>query len=133
MFKFFGTYTWADPEVGQGVRTSPPPLKNHKNIGFHSNTGPDPLKKKTYGYQASIKCWAIIDTPGGGPMLARILWYLDPLSSQQKKKLKVDSLWQNFLEPCMHICSADSLTPKPWEARIYPPADFLSFSYKTRV
>ena len=23
----------------------PPPLKNHKNIGFHINTGPDPLKK----------------------------------------------------------------------------------------
>ena len=23
----------------------PPPLKNHKNIGILSNTGPDPLKK----------------------------------------------------------------------------------------
>ena len=33
---------WADPEWGQGVRTFP--LKNHKNIGFLSNTGPDPLK-----------------------------------------------------------------------------------------
>ena len=33
----------SDPEGGQGVRT-PPPLKNHKNIGFISNTGPDPLK-----------------------------------------------------------------------------------------
>ena len=32
----------ADPEGGQGVRT---PLKNHKNIGFNINTGPDPLKK----------------------------------------------------------------------------------------
>ena len=37
----------ADPEDGggggggQGVRT---PLKNHKNIGFLSNTGPGPLK-----------------------------------------------------------------------------------------
>ena len=28
---------------GQRVR-SPPPLKNHKNIGFLSNTGTDPLK-----------------------------------------------------------------------------------------
>ena len=28
---------------GQGVRT-PPPLKNHKNLGFLSNTDPDPLK-----------------------------------------------------------------------------------------
>ena len=26
---------------GGGIRT---PLKNHKNIGFLSNTGPDPLK-----------------------------------------------------------------------------------------
>ena len=34
----------ADPEGGQGVRTPPPPPKNHKNIGFLSNTGPDPLK-----------------------------------------------------------------------------------------
>ena len=34
--------TCADPEGGggQGVRT---PLKNHKNTGFLSNIGPDPL------------------------------------------------------------------------------------------
>ena len=34
-----------DPEGGggQGVSTPPPPLKNHKNVGFLSNTGPDPL------------------------------------------------------------------------------------------
>ena len=31
----------ADPEEGTGGLT---PLKNHKNIGFLSNTGPDPLK-----------------------------------------------------------------------------------------
>ena len=30
-----------DPEGGQGIRT---PLKNHKYIGFLSNTGPDPLE-----------------------------------------------------------------------------------------
>ena len=39
------TFSCADPEgggEGQGVRT---PLKNHKNIGLHINTGPDPLKK----------------------------------------------------------------------------------------
>ena len=36
--------TCMDPEWGTRVRT---PLKNHKNIGFPSNTGPDPL------YQAS--------------------------------------------------------------------------------
>ena len=30
---------------GQGVRT-PTPLKNYKNIGFLSNTSPDPLKNQ---------------------------------------------------------------------------------------
>ena len=40
---------------GQGVR----PLKNHKNIGFHSNTGPDPLKN----HKVTIQCWAIIGPP----------------------------------------------------------------------
>ena len=35
---------------GGGIWT---PLKNHKNIGFLSNTGSDPLKK-SQGYQASI-------------------------------------------------------------------------------
>ena len=65
---------WADSEGGHGVWTQtvrmrmggfgggtwvldPPPLKNHKTIGFSSN-----LQKKSQGYQASIKCWAIIGT-----------------------------------------------------------------------
>ena len=29
---------------GRGSDHHPPPLKNHKNIGFLCNTGPDPLK-----------------------------------------------------------------------------------------
>ena len=37
-------FTWADPDGGGGA-WGPEPLKNHKNIGFHSNTGLDPLKK----------------------------------------------------------------------------------------
>ena len=32
----------ANPDGGTGGPTSP--LENHKNIGFLSNTGPDPLK-----------------------------------------------------------------------------------------
>ena len=36
--------TWVDPERGTGGSDSPPPLKNHKNIGYLSNTGQDPLK-----------------------------------------------------------------------------------------
>ena len=42
----------------QGNRT---PLENHKNIGFLSNTGPDPLKSRSY--LASIQYWAIIGMP----------------------------------------------------------------------
>ena len=35
----------ADPEGGRGAGSpDPPPLKNHKNIGFLSYTGPVPLK-----------------------------------------------------------------------------------------
>ena len=38
--------TFADPDGEQGVQTPPPPpMKNHQNIGFLSNTGQDPLKK----------------------------------------------------------------------------------------
>ena len=33
-----------DPEGGGGVRT-PPPLENHKAIGYFSNIGPDLLEK----------------------------------------------------------------------------------------
>ena len=50
---------WADSEGGD--MGSGPPLKNYKTIGFSSNTGMD-LQKKSQGYQASIKCWAIIGT-----------------------------------------------------------------------
>ena len=50
--------TCADPK---GDRGSGPPLKNHRNIGFLRNTGPDP--EKSQSYQASIQCWAIIGTP----------------------------------------------------------------------
>ena len=45
--------------LGVGVAGRPDPfLKNHKNIGFSSNTGPDHLKNRSY--QARIQCWAII-------------------------------------------------------------------------
>ena len=46
----------------------PPPLKNHKNIGVSSNTGPDPLKYRSY--QASFQCWAIIGNPAKRHLMA---------------------------------------------------------------
>ena len=41
----------------------PPPLKNHKNIGFLSNTGADPLKITNLP-SLSIQSWIIISMPG---------------------------------------------------------------------
>ena len=59
---------------GQGVRT---PLKNHKNIGFLSHTGLDPLT--TCSYQASIQCWSIISTPAKQHLKA-FHWHADDCS-----------------------------------------------------
>ena len=85
----------ADPEGGGGGRGVRTPLKNHRNIGFSSNTGPDPLKNRSY--QASIQCWAIIDTPAKRHLMA-FRWRADdgplivvlgsslPSSKKQKKK-----------------------------------------------
>ena len=41
LFRRLHIFTWEDPEGGQTVQT---PLKNHKNVGFLSITGLDPLK-----------------------------------------------------------------------------------------
>ena len=54
-----GLYTWTDPKGGQGVWT--PLLKNHKNIGFLSNTGLDYLKnhkatKHAFNVGPSMAC-----------------------------------------------------------------------------
>ena len=47
-----------DPE--RGSRT---PLKNHKAIGFPSNTGWLGSSEKSQSYQASIRCFAITGLP----------------------------------------------------------------------
>ena len=60
------TETCADREEGrgQGIWTPPPPpLKNHKNIGFFSKTGSDPLKN----HKATKPAFNV------GPSLARHL------------------------------------------------------------
>ena len=46
--------------MGTGGPDPPPPLKNHKNIGFLSNTDLNPLENQ----KASIQCRAIIGPPG---------------------------------------------------------------------
>ena len=83
---------------GQGVRI---PLEKSKNIGFSSNTGPDPLKNRSY--QASTQCWVIIGTPAKRHLMA-FRWQADdgPLkvvlgssfpSSTKKKKKKKPQSW----------------------------------------
>ena len=61
---------------GGGDRGSGPPLKNHENIGFLSNTGPDPLKN-----HKAIKLAFNV-----GKRNAIYWWYLDPSSPHQAKK-----------------------------------------------
>ena len=46
------SYTCAGPDGGTGGLD--PPLENYKNIGFLSNTGPDPLKITKLPSQHSI-------------------------------------------------------------------------------
>ena len=67
---------------GTGGPDPPPPTKKSQNIGFLSNTGPDPQKNN------KAQCWAIIGTPAKRHLndvsLAGsrwpLYWYLDPLS-----------------------------------------------------
>ena len=77
---------------GAGVRT--PPLKNHNTIGFPSNTGLGPLIISRLPSQHSMLDHQRYDseTPFvGGPMLARLWWYLDRLSPRQLRKKRCQS------------------------------------------
>ena len=91
--------TCANPEGGQGVRTS---LENYNNIGFLSNTGPDLLKITKLPIQHSMLDHhrTASETPfkwrfAGGPLMARLWWYLDasPLHQTEKKRKKRCQSW----------------------------------------
>ena len=56
--------TCPNPEGG----SRPPPMKNHKNIGFLSNTGADPLKIIKLP-SLSIQSWIIISMPAKGHLM----------------------------------------------------------------
>ena len=80
--KSFKEITCADPEGGQGV-----PLKNHKNIGFLSNTGPDPLtnyKATKPAFNVGISSARQRNAFNDGPLIV----YLDPPSTLQLKDPK---------------------------------------------
>ena len=80
--------------IQRGTWGSRPPLKITKNIGFLSNSGPDPLKNHkatkpvfNVGLLLARQQNAIEWRFTGGPMMARFLWYLDPHSLHQLKKV----------------------------------------------
>ena len=58
----------ADPEGGQVVRTPPPPLIKHKNVGFLHNTGLDPQHHRPASKTPFQWRFA------GGPMMAHLYW-----------------------------------------------------------
>ena len=114
---------------GGDRRCGPPTPKNYKNLGFLAIMVRIPWKitklpsqHSMLGYHrpASETKWRF----AGGPIMARFLWYLDPLSPHQGKKVikkvkrkrkKVGPPWQNFLDPGRHFYnkshSIDSLRP----------------------
>ena len=57
---------------GEYRGSGPPTLKNHKNIGFSSNTGPDPLEKSQLLSQLSMlgHHQPASETPSNGVSLA---------------------------------------------------------------
>ena len=71
--------TMCGSKVGTGGPDLPPPLENYKNIGFLSNTGPDPLKitRLPIQYLMLGHHQHASETPfkwrfAGGPMMARL-------------------------------------------------------------
>ena len=78
------------------VRT-PPPLKNHKNIGLSSNTGPDPLKNRSC--EASIQCGAFIVMQAKGHLMA-FRWRADdgPLKVGLRSSLPSSTLKTNIFK-----------------------------------
>ena len=108
--------SWADPERGQGIRT-PPPLENHKNIGFLSNTGPDPLKNHNTT-KPSFIFGPLIGMPAKRPLRVEFAWTVSPLLKKNKKKnlSKLDPLWQNFLDP--RVCLVHFSVSQRWHSLI---------------
>ena len=101
--------TCADPEWGQGVRT---PLEYYKNIGFLSNTGPDPLQITKLPSKHSMLChyrpasetpfkWRFAGGAVDGPLIVVFGSFL-PSSSLKKRCQSWTPLRQNFLDPRMH-------------------------------
>ena len=116
-------------EGGQGVRT---PLKNHNNIEFLSNTGPDPLKfsklpsqHSTLGHHrhASETPFKGVSLAGRWPAFSDI-WILSTLKKKKKKTLS-DQIRMEFRKECfanLNIWACDRKHAKHQYCRI---SDFV--------
>ena len=94
--------------IGVDRGSGPPPPEKSQNIGFLSNTSPDPLKNHQ-SYQTSIQCWAIIGPfcwrADDGPY--RRIWFLS--LTVNKNVIKV---WPPSNRTFWIRAWPDTLTPK---------------------
>ena len=98
---------------GTRVRTS---LKNHKNKGFLSNTGPDPLKN----HKATKPAFNVVPSSARQriAILMAFRWRINegPLivvSTYKEKTSKLDPLWQNSVQQSLYI-----LFSNYWQLRV---------------
>ena len=122
---------------GTGGPDPPPP----ENIGFSSNTGPDP--PKNHCYQASIQCWAIIGTPAKCQLMAFRLQADDcPLivvlgsslslsTYKKKKKKKCQSLTPSGKTFWIRACNACSSLGQWFRKRCHLKKKFTHYEHKT--
>ena len=101
-----------------GGTGGPPPLKNHKNIGFLCNTGPDPLTnliatKSAFNVgpasarQRNAISMAFRWRADGGPFTAVFISSIPHQLKKKKNKKQplsnLDPLWRIFLDPRLHF------------------------------
>ena len=105
-------------QMGAGERGPDlPPLKNHKNIGFLSNTGPDPLKItklqsqfSTLGHHRHASKTPFKWRFAGGMMIASLKWYVDPSSPHQLKKCQSSAPSDKTVWIRAHTCHISNKT-----------------------
>ena len=83
---------------GAEVRT-PPPLKNHKNIGFLSNIGPEPLTN----HKATRLAFNVGPSSDRHANETPFQWYLDPPSPYSLKIIKVKPIALTTF--CIRACT----------------------------
>ena len=106
----------------QGFGPLPPPLKNHNNIGFLSNSGPDPLKN----YEATEPAFnvGLSSAPQPNAILMAFCWRADdglfivvfghfhPSSTKKNPRCQI---WT----PLTNFSGSAHVVGKEWTSRFY--------------